>query len=275
MLRKMNLQLFAEGDAPPADIPQETNLDTLFGTMNNPPAATPPATPPETPPATEQPPAEAPAATAETTPPAAPEEEQTPDKIFAADKQNQTFAAMRTKNTQYERIINKMAEVLGVQDTTNPEAVITALSDRLLAFEAQQTNIPVEILQRLQQNEILVAQQAESQRAEQANLGFQKVKDSFGLDDKGLMEFAKQLNSAGKDPYQTPMDLLQEYRTLNHDAIVKKATEDAVREALAKQAKSAAHSSTPSSAQGKPSTPAAPINDVQSLDALLGQMNGV
>jgi hypothetical protein len=266
MLRKMNLQLFAEGDTPPAEeTPQETNLDTLLGTMNTPPAATPPATPP----ATETPPAEAPAATAETTPPAAPTEEQTPEQVFTADKQNQAFAAMRTQNTQYTRIINKMAEVLGVQDTSNPEAVLTALSDRLLAYEAQQTNVPVELLKRVQDMEIATAQQEAKNREEQANLGFQKVKDTFKLDDKGLVEFAKQLNSAGKDPYQTPMDLLQEYRSLNYDNILKKAQEDAVREALAKRTQSAAHSSTPSSAQGKPSTPAAPINDIQGLDALL------
>lgn len=277
-LRKCNLQLFAEGDADPA-ASQETDLASLFNLMPTSGASAPAAAPATPPPSDTAPPSET-VPPAQTTPPEGtppPEDPvKTPDQVFNGDKQNQAFAAMRVQNTQYSKVLGKMAEVLGIKDIQGkPEALLDALNERLMLFESQQTNVPVELLKRIEQTEKLAAQNEARSREEQANIGFQRVKDTFKLDDKALIEFARRLSQEGKDPYQNPMDLIQEYRNLNYDAILKKAQEDAVREALAKQTKSAAHSTTPSSAQGKPSSPAAPVNDMASLDALLQGFNGV
>lgn len=263
-------------------------LDAIFQAYDNPGAAAPaapaaPVTPPVTettpvtpPPAVENPTDGTPAvpatpATPPATPPAAPE--QTPEQIFAGSKQNQAFAQMRTQNTQYLKTISKLGQLLGVTDMSNPDLIVQTVEQKLMEFEAQTNNVPVEIYKRLEEAERLRQESESGILSTNATLGFQKVKDTYKLDQPQLQAFAEQLSAAGKNPYQQNIDLMQEYRNMNFEKIVAAEKDAAVKEAIARQNKANTQSSTPSSAQGKPSdTGPATINSVADLTKFLDTM---
>lgn len=244
------------------------------------PAGTPPAdqTPPaaQNPPAAQTPPAQtAPAQTppADQTPPAAqtPPNNQPfdPSATFGGDKQNAAFAAMRVTNSAMQKTLNRIAETLGI-DSRDPEAMIQALERQLNEHQAKEQNIPLEVLERMDKLTRDAEQRERESRVTEANRGFQRVKDEFKLDNAGLQAFANKLREAGKNPFETPMDLVTEYKILNYEALMTKAKEDAAAAALQRQQHGQQHSTQPGTAApaGTPGS-AKPVNSVQELEVLL------
>ena len=237
-----------------------------------PPAAAPAATPPTTPPAGAQPAATPPAtggATPPATPPPAAEPPFNPDTLFGSGKQNAAFAQMRTSNAAMQKTLTRIAQTLGVEGS-DPEAILAGLNRKLNEHQSNEQGVPLEMLERMDR----LTQEAEARerdlRITEANQGFQRVKNEFKLDDAGLHAFAKKLQEAGKNPFDTPMDLVAEYKILNYEAILAKAREDAAAAALQRQQHGQQHSTQPSTAApaGTPGS-AKPVNSVQDLEALL------
>lgn len=253
------------------------DLDTVLAQFENPASAPAPApapaepTPPDEPaqPATDPAPAE-PAAPSEPAKEPDQPKPQDPEQLFNADPRNASFAKMRVQNRQYQDALGKFAKILGVQ-AADPEALVNALEQKVLEFEAQQSNVPVEVLKEVDEARKAKASQEFETLRTNALLGFQKVKDAFGIKDGELQEFAQQLNAAGKNPFTDALDLVQEYRTMNFDKILKQERDKAVAEALAQQQKAAAHSTTPLKAQGAPAPAATSVKTVGDLDTLLKQ----
>ena len=82
------------------------------------------------------------------------------------------------------------------------------MQEKVLQAQAKQQNIPVELLQKL---DLLEAESQERQKAalmQQALIGFQNVKNQFGLDDKGLDTFAEELAQKGINPFAQQIDLV-------------------------------------------------------------------
>ncbi|NLM77018.1 MAG: hypothetical protein GX173_02905 [Ruminococcaceae bacterium] len=227
----------------------------------------PPVETQQTPPATEPK-----AAETKSDAPAQPEAEteETPEQIFTGTRQNQAFAQMRVQNKQLQDTIGKLGQIMGLPGNTPPDQLIPIVQQRLLEIEAKANNIPVELAQRLEQAEQQRQQQESEMLKNNAALAFQKVKDTYKLTQNQLIEFAQKLNESGKNPYQQPLDLMQEYRLLNFDALLEKARTEAAQEVLVRQQKAATQSSAPSKANGQTTEPLTKVSSINDLNKLLG-----
>ena len=239
---------------------QAATLDNVLGQIEKTGGYTPPAPATDPAPDTSTPiNTSTPATPAPTTTPAAPaapaapaEEVATPEQIFTGNKQNAAFAQMRTANKRYADTLTRLGRSIGIDDLTDPDKIATQVEERLQTYEAQQSNVPLPILQQLEQTKRLQLEQEQELNKQAALQSFQKVKDTYGLDDKGLQDFAMQLDQLGKNPFVTPMDLINEYRILNYDALMEKERQKAIADERARVAKAADHSSAPSAANGAP-----------------------
>ena len=264
-----------------------SEMDTLNGILN------PTSTPAQAAPVTETAPA-APAAatdtvpetsapatstegTADTTPsdtPATPPQTETetdPEQIFSGSKQNQAFAQMRVQNKQLLSTVSRLSQVMGIPPNLTPDQVLPLIEQRLTEIEAQANNIPVDIARRLEEAERQRQEQDQAMLRNNATLAFQKVKDTYGLTQTQLVEFAQQLNTAGKNPYQQPVDLVQEYRMLNYDTILENERRKAAQAEIERMKKADAQSTTPPKASGPASESPKPISTVTDLNAWLSK----
>lgn len=191
-----------------------------------------------------------------------------PEELFTGSKANQAFAQMRKKVSGYERVVGQFAKILGVTDT-EPEKVLQALNEKQLEYEAKAQKIPVELLKRLDETERINREREAEVLRNNANLSFQRLKDTYKLNTDDLAGFAKQLIDAGKDPYSQPMDLLQEYRALNFDKLLQKAKDEAAQEALKKKENTAKTSTSPSKTKGKDSGPVKEIKTFSDFERAL------
>jgi len=243
------LASYATGAPPPAPAPAPAAPDPV-------PPATPPAEPA---------PAEPSAAPPEPTP------EKTPEQIFNENPKNAAFAQMRTQNARFISALGKIGQLIGIDNVKDPDELISVLEQRLIASEAQKNNVPVELYQQLEQARQDALSKEREMLKQAAAIGFQKVMSSFNLSQAQLQEFAQQLYDAGKNPYMTAIDLMQEYRALNFDKILAQERDRAVQAALANQRKTQEHSSAPSSLSGKPAEPPTQVTSVADLTQLLNR----
>jgi hypothetical protein len=157
------------------------------------------------------------------------------------------FAEQRVQINKYEKILKNINSILGVEDDGKgtPDEIAARLETKVNELLAKKQGIPAEIFERLnKQDEDIQARQLEQTR-NNALLGFQQVKNEFGINDDELQAFAEALILDGKNPFMVPLDLITEYKVKNIDTIVQKAEE---RGRLAEQARTTKvmnHSSNP------------------------------
>jgi len=253
---------------------------------NVPPAdggTSPAGAPPSAPPADGTPPATDPAKPSVTKPGEGDEGGDDPKAKADADaaaaakaqeesKASQRFAEMRIQLKNYESLMGEIATVLGVTDVKDSEAVRLALQDKVLQAQAKSTGVPEEILRQNKLNAERLNQLESRDIEAEAYAGFQKVKDNYKLSDKDISEFANQLRNVNKNPFATRMDLLTEYRNMNHESIIKKATDEAIKAEQARADKANNHSTVPNTKQGGDGGSTSQVNTVKDLDALLAKM---
>lgn len=172
------------------------------------------------------------------------------------DKSNKAFAQMRTQNKAYNAVMQQMLTRMGVDPAlaSDPQKLMQMLEQAEVSQQAKAMQVPAELLQRVVQLEQINRAQETQRLQDTALRGFQQVKDKYGLSDKELSAFARQLQEAGTNPFEKEMDLDLAYRTHNVDKIVEKATQKAVQEALSKQESAAQRSTAPTKSTGKPET---------------------
>ena len=246
-----------------ADISQNEFLAAFGVTEPAAPAeTTPPATPPtepETPPAGEgTPPSEPPA-----TPPAA-EPEPAP---AGQDKTGQAFAQMRIENKRQKDLLNGVAAILGLDSLSDPVQIQQALEQKILAAQAQKQGITPEVLTRLQSLEADKAQNEYEKLERAAYLGFQQVKDKFGLDDKALQSFANEMVLAGQNPFEQPVDLMNAYISRHYADLIEAAIQKGIQQEAERAAKALQTSSTPVPKVGQSAGDAGKIGTVRDLTA--------
>ena len=170
-------------------------------------------------------------------------------------KASEVFAKMRVENTKYERTFKDLLGLLGV-DTANAkvEDLNQLLQDKVLEAKAEKEKVPMELLKKL---DILEQDRQSRELADvrtQALVGFQKVKDKFGLDDEGLKDFAVELRADGVDPFVTRnIDLESVYIKKHFEDLLKAAEQKGIQSEQARAAK-AGNSSTPNLKKGKEDT---------------------
>lgn len=198
-------------------------------------------------------------------PPAAPPADPQPDKNAAA------FAQMRIQNTNYQKMLTNIAGVLGIQNTNDPEQMMQALQQMVTKAQSKSTGIPEDFIQRQRETEEKVARYEQEQLKTQAYLSFQKVKDTYALTNQEVSSFADKLLEAGKNPFSTPMDLLNEYRSLYFDQILAKEREKAIQAEAERAAKANTHSTQPPTKDGKAVGDPAKISTVKEFESWLAK----
>lgn len=187
---------------------------------------------------------------------------------LASQKQSKAFAEMRVQNQQYNKTLKSLGELLGAQNVNDPTALLNLVQEKIVQAQAKTQGVPVDILTKLN---MLEAEQQKSQAQavqQQALLGFQNVKNKFGLDDKGLEDFSNQLVELGLNPFETQVDLVRVYRDVNFETLQTKAIEKAIADERARALKAAQGSTTPSSTNGGAGDPnQVQIKDVKGLES--------
>lgn len=209
-----------------------------------------PETEPETTEETTEPKDPAPTEGQTETPEGQEEPDESPESVFQNSKQNKAFAEMRVQNKRLNEIVKNLGRIMEVPDGTEPEKLIELAESRLTELRAQAEKVPVELYKELESTRRRQAEIEQESIKQQATLAFQKVKDHYGLDNKKLVEFAQQLNDAGKNPFTTPMDLVQEYRNLNWEKIIEDEKKKVEKEYQDRLKKAQTKSTSPSKATG-------------------------
>lgn len=172
-----------------------------------------------------------------------------PDQM---QQQQQAFIHMRQQNKRQADMLKGVASLLGLEhlNPADEGQLMTALQEKITANQAQQQNVPVEVLTRLQTLEAQNQQYEAAQRERDMTVGFQRVKDAFKLDQTALNQFAADLVNSGKNPMTQQIDMVREYKLLHMDELVEQARRDAVAAEQARAAKASNQSTTPSNQTG-------------------------
>lgn len=261
------------------DVSMNDFLDA-FGVKQDPPAADPTSNPTEPPAGTEPDEGSSNAQSKVTSQPEGnsdpdPDPQTQPTTEPKNAKAENAFAQMRVLNKKYEHMFKGLSEILEVKgvDLNNPEAVLSAMQEKIIAAQAQKQNIPVEVLQELTTLKQEKQQFTSDQIRQSAYLGFQKIKDDFKLEDNELQAFADQLVEDGLNPFEQPVDLIREYRFRNFDKLVQQAEERGARREAERAAKAGQHSSTPNIKNGQGNTESEKITTVSGLTKWFEQNN--
>lgn len=180
---------------------------------------------------------------------ASPDEAAPEQKRTEQDKQQYAFAQQRHEITELTELLKSMADANGIKYDSKAD-LVAKLKDKALIERATQQNIPVELLREVEQLRQDSNQWKKYQFEQAAMQGFNRVATEFGLDQKGLEEFAVELDQAGKNPFTGSVDVVSEYKARHLDEIVARKVQQAVEAALKGDARASSNSSTPSSTQG-------------------------
>jgi hypothetical protein len=220
--------LTPETDTPPTDTPPADNPP-----IDNPPADNPPADNPPT-----------------DTPPA---DDKSPEQSLELDKSQQAFIHMRQQNANLTKMLKGIGSVLDLTDTdiNDENKLIAALQAKITAKQADTMKVPVDLLNRLNQLEERDQQFTALQRQENAARGFQTVKDSYGLTQEQLNNFATELVNSGKNPLILDnINIIEQYKTLHFDDILKAEVAKAVAAEQERAAKANQSATTPGKTTG-------------------------
>lgn len=200
------------------------------------------------------------------------EEDKPEDKESPEDKQkkkqNFEFARMRTENKKQAALLKKMGEVLGMDPKATPDQIAERFEQALLEKEAKEKNVPVELLQRLQELESIAAENTRVKIENETHKAFTDLAEKYELDSAALTEFATYLAQNGKNPLDgVEVDIESEYIKLHHADIVKAAVDAALAEEGKRKKKVEEHASsrTPGSSTD-PGDSGAKIETVADLD---------
>lgn len=181
--------------------------------------------------------------------PTAQAEEPVQQPIATPNKSANAFAQMRVENKKYQNMMKDIASLLGVQDS-NPDNIMNAMQEKIVNAQARQQGIPTELAQRLAQLENANREFTLGEIRRNAYLGFQQIKDTFGLDDTSLNQFADTLVASGLNPFEQQVDLVSEYKLRNFDMLIKQAEERGAKAEAERSSRASSQSTTPNTRQG-------------------------
>jgi hypothetical protein len=188
------------------------------------------------------------------------------------DRRTFAFGKMRKELSNMTELLGKVATANGIEYRDTKE-LVAKLNDEALQKMAQKQSVPVELLREIEQLRQDSAAYKQQRLKDEASLGFQQVMDTYKLSNEQLKAFALELDDAGKNPFEQPVDLLAEYRLRHFDDIIEAAKKAAVEEALRKDSAATQSSTTPAKATGSSAGAPQKVTTVQGLNALLAGVN--
>lgn len=189
--------------------------------------------------------------------PAAEEEDKAPEdkagKQKPADtKAQEAFVYMRQQNKRMVNALKGVADVLGLQDVdlNDENKLLEAVQQKVTVNQAEKQNVPVALLQELQDLKAKNMQATAQRREHETAVGLQTLKTKYDLQQEELNEFVKELISSGINPLQQSVNLTQEYQSRHFDEIVSKEVAKAVAAEQQRATKATTHGSNPGNKTG-------------------------
>ena len=188
-------------------------------------------------------------------------------------KQAQAFYTLRTQNKAQEQLIKNLGAVLGFDAKASNEDIMAKVQEAITQKQAKEQNIPVEILNRLNELETQAAELEATKHQTKVTEDLTLLAEKFDLDQKALEEFLLELNKQGKNPLENKdVNLQAEYTMMYFDQLIEQAKQAALDgEAARKEKQKGAPGALPGKAHGEEQTDA--IKSVSDLDKLFDSMN--
>lgn len=148
------------------------------------------------------------------------EQNQEPDR--KQQKSNQAFAQLRTQNKQMQDTLKKLGEAFGIEvKGENLDSLIETINQAALAKQAKEQNVPVELLQRLEVAEKLVADNERMKLESTVKDNLLGLTNKYKLSSDQLDEFINYLNENNLNPLTYPdVNIESEYLKLHFEDIV-------------------------------------------------------
>lgn len=199
-----------------------------------------------------------------------PEAEEPKQEHTKEEKEAYAWGKMNAENNALREMLKKVADANGIKYTNNSD-LLQAMNDDAIAKMAEKQNVPVELLRKIESLEADAMAWRQAQQKNAAAYGFQQLKDTYGLEQKQLEEFAIELANDGLDPFKNRVDIVKEYKSRHFDELVEARIKVAVEAALKRDEAVSSQSSTPAAHQGgaDDSGGDASITTLAQLDALL------
>lgn len=160
------------------------------------------------------------------------------------DKRNRAFADLRRQaqeNEKYAKFVQQIADQNGLK----PEDVMQRFEEQRLAKEAEEQNVPVDVLKRLNELETQNQQLSESRLAERFDSQVNSVRDKYQASDQELQETFKYMADNGLDPRQSNVSFEAAYKMAHMDSIIEKQVQASRQKDLEEKQKRQSSSALP------------------------------
>ncbi|MER2141048.1 MAG: hypothetical protein ABS902_05345 [Priestia megaterium] len=165
------------------------------------------------------------------------EETETQQPPAEDEKRNAAFAELRRKAQEGEQasaFLHKLAEQSGL----SPEDVLKRFEEQSLAAEAQQQNVPVDVLKRIKALEQENSSFKEQTATERMNTQVESVISKYGATDDDIRATFEEMFKAGLDPRTNDQANFESfYKAVNHEKIVAAEVAKAQQNSLANKKK--------------------------------------
>lgn len=195
------------------------------------------------------------------------------DSLISEPKSNKAFAEMRVQNKKQQEMLNKISGVLGFDASKmSPEDLENTLNGVLTQAQAQQQNIPEEVLARLNNLEVINQKYVQEHLHANARNGLVLLRDKYGATQEQLETFVTDLTDDGMNPLENQIDFETEYIKRNFNNIVESKVQAALQTETERSTKAKAHASTPDTKKGGTPDSNEKINSVVELDAAFNKL---
>lgn len=188
-------------------------------------------------------------------------------------KQNHAFAEQRLQIKKNEDFIRSIGKLIGVPDDTPLSEIQDKVKDALIAKEAKENNISVDLMKRLDRAEELLQENDRIKLEKKVTEDFSELIDKHNLDEEAVQEFTQYLIDNGKNPMlDSNVDIEAEYLKLHYEDMVQQAVANALAKETARKKKveDNAPAAAPNGAKDKEEPK---INSVKDLDDLFNSMD--
>ena len=196
------------------------------------------------------------------------QEETQPVEDKKQSKQNYAFAEQRLRIKKQDDFIKNIGKLIGMDGSSSLDEIQEKVKEALLAKEAKEQNIPVDILKRLERAESLIQENDQIKLEKKVTDSFTGLIEEHNLSKEDVDAFTQYLIDNNKNPMLDPnVDLEAEYLKLHYKDMVASAVQDALAKEQARQKKveDSSASGVPKSVSDKGETK---IDSVKALDEL-------
>lgn len=183
------------------------------------------------------------------------------------NKQAHTFAEMRKTITEQNKVLEDIGKALGISG--KPEDILAGLQKITNAQKAKEAGTSPEIMARLTALEAEKAQRDAEDKKIRTYAAINQFQRTMGLDQQQLNGFLVQLAQAGKNPFESEVDLKAEYLVMNFDRLQKEAIQKALEQQAALDNKANTQGTNPGKKVGGGDNKTTEIKTMDGLEAFL------